>query len=361
MGQQHLHEPGHSPKHASLGSSSRGSARGASPVGSDRASLASTPQESGRNPDGTPIWAPASSQPSRTFTRSDSDDTRMSDLPTPSSVPLQVIKELGPEDFVKSPEGSEHAFSPEPRVTGGGIDISLLAPGLDGIEIKTRAISQTFIENVMSPSPRLSPLVPPSRPAPIYTGGSPVAAHGGTLHPAALPATDEDHRRLRDAGHTPRASVSFIYKESANATPTQSKRPAHDPSMDSDEAQVVGDLDGQTDGLVDEDPELKGPLSLPEDDRKFNGFLLNLTSKLEDAARNEELPSVVTNLPPADSVETTGQSSPTISSMLSPSCGSADNHRAESQGTEEDDETEETIVPLKIKASMNFGKPLGRV
>lgn len=285
----------------------------------------------------------------------------MSDLPTPSSVPLQVIKELGPEDFVKSPEGSEHAFSPEPRVTGGGIDISLLAPGLDGIEIKTRAISQTFIENVMSPSPRLSPIVPPPRPAPIYTGGSPIGTHGESLHPAGLSTTDEDNRRLRDAGHTPRASVSFVHHESANATPTQSKRQAHDPSKDDDKPQAAKDLEGLTDGPVDEDPELKGPLSLPEDDENFNGFLLNLTSKLELAARNEELPSVVTNLPPPDSAETTGQSSPTSSSMLSPFIGSVDNHKTESQGGEKEDETEETVVPLKIKPSMNFGKPLGRV
>ena len=338
------------------------------------------PQESGRRPDGSPFYAPAPRNPSRTFSSSSlpANTLRIDDITAPRESAIRVTsKELTSSDFgLQSPPiHAPHRDSvldtiPETEVGKAvvpeSIDISLIQPELEGVSIRASAVSPTFVARVMSPEfspPKLSPNIkPPARDvdsAPLSRSES-VCHDGkenskGKLDLNVVMNHSVDRRLTMHAGHTPNHSMSkFDFIESGGATPVQETSNYHPDPAD---ATVHGEnipwpsgtqVDGSHeergyDDLEDEDRELAGQLGLTNEKQKDDAFLAQLHERLEEAKKSE-------GVSPNESMSSQSEES---------TMGKTTRARI---GGEEDNEKEvDEMPPLKLKASTNFGRPLGRM
>jgi hypothetical protein len=298
-------------------------------------------QESGRDSDGTPVWAPLSAEPSRSFNQSQLREGRVGDVAAPGVSPITVtLKELTPSDFLQSPNlGSTNDLPPISETPIETIDIKDIQPSLDGIHIKTSAIAPSFIATIMSPkgsnSPaKLSPNVRPPNRDVSSIGVTKSASRDSSLDRQKGDKVDaqtvmkapENQRLTMNAGHTPKPSISKlgdIFK-SGSLTP-KSGAYAEAPS----DQPVIATYDGEAGSILDEDPELRGQLGLKNDAMQDEPFLSALIGKLEDVVRSSRStsPSCETERTSIDSIENTEVV--------------ADEPR------------------LKIKRSTNFGKPFG--
>lgn len=243
-------------------------------------------QESGRNPDGSPFYAPASQHPSRTFESIPALDLRVDSMFAPDETPLRVTsKELTESDFQRSPTLGASVSPREDNVVGDSIDISFIQPELEGVPIKSSAVAPTFAAQVRSPSgTTMSPntfspdVAPPPRPTQSYDRHSPTLGPRRTREIIRQP---EGRRLTMHAGHTPNHSViHFELGESEITTPKVS-------AQDSEPTAAVTELAE----LSNDDPELKGPLGLINDAPEDQQFLAALTSKLEEVAESAEAES----------------------------------------------------------------------
>ncbi|QSZ37295.1 hypothetical protein DSL72_009389 [Monilinia vaccinii-corymbosi] len=328
-------------------------------------------QESGRNADGTPFYAPAPQNPIRTFS-TELESMRVEDIHAPTQTPIQVIQELTPSDFFGSSQrtspdcsGPHHSAvhweedeSIKGSIIGGdSIDISRIAPHLEGVPIKASAVDPIFVANVLSPRSASPVSSTSSKPA-----GRDVGSSLGDLEKVHL--EPENKRLTMYAGHTPNHSISSfsdLVKEDGDETPRGFDRLVHRGSLapvpDGDEILELRRL--QPDEYDEEvhDRPLKGPLGLTNVTARDELFLEALTEKLEEvknsrpgsAGSEETSPSVA--------------SSPFWSNGIG---GDGDSERGiggeESQCTYEGDDevsVEPMEVELKLKPSMNFGKPMG--
>jgi len=309
------------------------------------------PQESGRNPDGSPFYAPVSHNPSRTFESAPGAELRVDSMSHPGETPLCVTsKELTQSDFVRTPVQGSEASTPEREgsVVGDSIDISLIQPELEGVAIKSSAVSLTFAAKVLSPSgTTMSPstfspdIMPPARPVQSYDRRAPTSGRKKTLEIIKQP---EGRRLTMHAGHTPNHSViSFELGDSGLTTPKASVR--------NSESEVVVE---RVQVLV-EDPELKGPLGLTNDAPEDELFLAALTSKLEEVAEN-----AVSEMSEESVAEQEMNDAEMLKTVLhaigrGSRCGfQEDEGCGLTPGASTDD-----IPVLRLKQSTNFGRPLG--
>jgi hypothetical protein len=313
--------------------------------GSSNDSFKGVPQESGRNPDGSPFYAPSSRNPSRTF-GSVAEEVGIDDLPGALEIPITVTShQLTQSDFgLHSPDSRKG--SREGSIIGDSIDISLIQPGLEGVPIKNTAVSPMFAAKNFSPSgstmspSKFSPsTVPPPRPRGQQTSPPRKSC-------AELIKAPEDRRLTMHAGHTPSHSVTKFDLESGNATPTQLQpNPVHPPD-------VVEPL--ELNASNPEDPALTGPLGLTNDVPGDGIFLATLTSKLEE---------VIETMPQSDTDSEI--SGPVISDHLMLKTALVAIGRKSSIDSPVDDENEgptrqaDDIPILRLKPSTNFGRPLG--
>ena len=304
------------------------------------------PQESGRNPDGTPFYAPAPANPKRTFEHSEASNLTVDDMLAPRADPFTITsKYMTAADFVKSPPADSPDHSPKKRKTDTppeSIDISHIQPELEGIAIKTTALEPAVVAKILSP--KGSPLVssPTSRRngsnGPSINAASPMSPQGGktkenkpdTLQVASQPV---EHRLVMHAGHTPNHSLSRINllkeEESATATPRQIHQPLA--SIAQNDGSPDGNQPLQASYLIpdDEDPSLNGPLHLPSEPSPDEPFVDVLFEKLEAHRKSQN-------------------SSPVSSSN-------------ESESKPRDAKSDDGEGPkLKLKPSMNFGRPFGQ-
>ncbi|APA10876.1 hypothetical protein SS1G_03460 [Sclerotinia sclerotiorum 1980 UF-70] len=329
-------------------------------------------QESGRNADGSPFYAPAPQNPTRTFS-TESESLRVEDIHAPRQTPIQVIQELTPSDFVGSsqyvsPEVADsHHFNVHWEKDGSSngdiigadsIDISQIAPHLEGVPIKASAVDPVFVAQVLSPrsaSPRLSPNVrPPGRDI------------GSTLGKAHLES--ENKRLTMYAGHTPNHSISRfsdLVKESQESegdeTPRGFSGHLHRGSLapipDEDERLALDGIKPDEEDEEVHDRPLTGLLGLTNVPARDEIFLEALTEKLEEV-KNSRPGSKETS--PSASV---GSLSP-ILEMKRPrnrsiGGGGEDGRGMEGEDDEDEDEDEPVEVKLKLKSSINFGRPMG--
>lgn len=265
----------------------------------------SVPQESGRNADGTPFYAPAPQNPSRTFEASETSDLRVDSITAPRESAIRVTsKELTSSDFgVQSPPSS-HDLETIPETPTESIDISHIQPELEGVAIKASAVSPTFAAKVLSPANSNSPakLSPNIKPPP----------QDKTLKTLEVIHSPEDKRLTMHAGHTPNHSISK-FNLMGDQTPTQEHH-----------EEATHQLDGHAERMDDGDKELSSPLGLTNDSTADDPFLAALVEKLEEAKKSEG---------------------------VSPSseAGSATSERAD----------KEEGPRLRLKPSFNFGRPLG--
>ncbi|RKF77993.1 hypothetical protein GcM1_215064 [Golovinomyces cichoracearum] len=298
-------------------------------------------QESGRNADGTPFYAPAPQSPTRTFDFETASDLRVDDLSAPQQTAIRVTsKELTSSDFVQR-MGCSLNTDLDQEVVQEAIDISHIQPELDGVAIRVSAVSPTFAANVILPqslpSSNSSPTeakLGPNNKTHMKTETSCSETHGPALF------TQPENKRLTlFAGHTPNHSVSkFNFPESESVTPAQelSSYAAVKTHTESGIHDIkYQELDGHFSDESDEfDEKLSEPLGLVNISGPDEAFLTQLTEKLTEEARKSE------NLNSPSSSEQAQfdlSESPLLSSQA---------------------EKEEGPL-LKMKPSMNFGRPFG--
>lgn len=326
------------------------------------------PQESGRNADGSPFYAPAARNPSRTFDTSEADDMRVDSITAPRESAIRVTsKELTADDFgirPQSPEGVRHmdTISESPVES---IDISAIQPGLEGVSIKLTAVSPTFAAKVLSPQrspPKLSPdVLPPGRDVTNYERDftREAAKEHRTLNVVYQP---ENRRLTMHAGHTPNHSITkfgFLgaNDESGNATPTQTNQHVHTEHCPHGEGKSPS-----SHGSDDGDRELSGPLTLPIDQVLDDPFLAKLTEKLVEVERKSREAS--RNASPDTSSISSQERVLSPERARKPSRGNRLGENRDYSGSrerdiDEDDKDEGPV--LKLKPSTNFGRPLGRM
>ncbi|KAI9732913.1 MAG: hypothetical protein M1818_007345 [Claussenomyces sp. TS43310] len=315
------------------------------------------PQESGRNPDGSPFYAPAAQNPSRSFGPNHAVEMRIENMPAPIETPLKETplrvpaKELTEADFGPQSPAAQIA-SGDGSIVGESIDISQLQPELEGVPIKFSAVVQThggtFGAKVLSPGQSLSP--PSVHSPPLHDGmddhpKAPVQEKKTTLQVISAPA---NRRLTMNAGHTPNHSVhKFELGDSGNSTPTQNRQLLGAPSIEVD-------VDLQPDGQEDEDPKLSGPLGLVNVNSEDDVFLATLTEKLKEVEESKQESSS----PPGEVLlnDTRG----------SGQAGSSHQPNAILTIIGENDDVAPSVVDdvpevprLRVKASTNFGKPFG--
>ncbi|RAL64876.1 hypothetical protein DID88_001471 [Monilinia fructigena] len=299
-------------------------------------------QESGRNADGTPFYAPAPQNPIRTFS-TESETLRVEDIHAPRQTPIQVTQELTPSDFVGSSQRTSPEFSgphhsavhwEEDESSKGSIigvdsiDISRIAPHLEGVPIKASAVDPVFVAKVLSPrsaSPGLSPSTKPP-------------------------------------GRDVVSNIADIEKEDGDETPRGYDRLVHRGSLapipDEDERLALDGLQPDEDDEEIHDRPLKGPLGLTNVTARDELFLEALTEKLEEVKNSR---------PGSEDASPSAPSSPVLE-MKRPRSrgiggGGNDGRGMEGEGGYEEDEDEDPVEPvevkLKLKPSMNFGRPMG--
>jgi hypothetical protein len=332
-------------------------------------------QESGRNADGSPFYAPAPQNPTRTFsTEAEAEALRVEDIVAPRETPLVVTsKELSASDFCGSNQVSPEADrasstirwaegddeEKESDIIGAdSIDISHIAPHLEGVPIKASALDPVFVARVLSPqcsSPaKLSPNIRPP--------GRDVAAKKTQ---ATLVGEAEIRRLTMYAGHTPNHSISRFAdlvkdigvdgSERGDETPKgyESVSHSHRPSL----AVPANDVleEEEEEDLVedqDEDPALKGPLGLTNKSSKDNLFLEVLTEKLQEVEKE-----ISEKGSPNLDLDTDSMAS--WSPVLEMKSASKRGGKGSDEGKGEGEGEADGMPPLKLKPSMNFGRPMG--
>ena len=257
---------------------------------------------------------------------------------SPGGQPTRVFHEKGKslDEGSSTSLSLDEALSTQSRAT---TDVSAAVPvpvpiekldsKLDGITLKSSALPPEVVARVMtppSPSPSQSPSSSASQePSPPPSQKSPAEHKHTHTHTHILKLKLEelgppDRNLTRDAGHTPMAAV-------VDATPTE------DDANKTDDGEEVGQPTEKSDSYfpdLPEDPALKGPLSLLNEEEHDRGFLNELNQKLLDETRQ------------------------------APSSPSSDNPSG--QGQEKDIETPihgEQDPELKFKDTKNFGTAFG--
>lgn len=317
---------------------------GASPVTGQENWAASMspqiPQESGRNDDGSPFYAPVSHNPTRTFDTT--HNLRVDDLSTHRETAIRVTsKKLTSSDFVQQVSPSLTAAS-VPETIAEAIDISHIQPELDSVAIRISAVSPTLAAKVLSS--RGSPYSTDSKSGSLQNvkiRRNPKAAEDicGPL----LVAEPENKRLTLFAGHTPSHSLfKFDCLESESVTPGHTQRDGGD-NLARESAEVshgheLKDRRFDQNEIVDGDKELSEPLGLLNESETDDIFLARLTQKLTVEAQKSQ-----NSLSASDSI---------ASPKDSPNSPLLSNEPAKN-------ELEAPV--LRIKASMNFGRPFGYV
>ncbi len=321
----------------------------------DGSSHRAVPQESGRDADGIPFYAPAPQNPNRSFDVLEASNLRVDSITTKIEDPIRVTsKELTASDFGHSSPTNIHSPEKIPELSTKSIDISQLQPNLDGVAIRASAVSPTFVAKVLSPQKSPQKLSPDIKFSPRNDSNlSPVSSSSReerakkTLEVAIQPVT---RRLTMHAGHTPNHSITNFTSllgtdgESGSATPTQAH---HDLTEHAHHHSnfTLGTSEDGTDDAYDEpeeedngDKELSGPLGFTNDADDDDPFLKTLVGKLEEIKKSSEL---------APGSERSDES------VVSRDDTCDDNDS-------DDEEKDEEGPKLKLKSSSNFGKPLGQ-
>lgn len=350
-----------------------------------RSSLLTIQQENGRNPDGSRFYAPKpTSPPTRIFGPSANSILHVDNVHVPQETPITVTaKELTPADFL-SPPHSHASGSSSPKhknsdVIGDSIDVSLIQPELEGIPIKSTAVDPTFAVRVLSPSGnsmsphRFSPDVkPPPRPVQSYDSTSPEARRRSSVQSPVSKRTVEvikhstERRLTMHAGHTPNHSViHFDLGDSGLTTPKASKINHEVGNVPGNVKPVQVVRDSQSvdidvlEDLDNGDVALTGPLGLKNEKAEDDVFLAALTLKLEEVAEKEQDAVSVTTTETDEDGNELGDEA-LLKQALSAIGRGINGNMDGSEDKMEDIESAKADMPiLRLKPSVNFGRPLG--
>ncbi|KAJ5794818.1 hypothetical protein N7457_001417 [Penicillium paradoxum] len=229
------------------------------------------------------VWEGTSpgSQPTRVFAAPDSPD--QSYLPS--------ISESG-----RNPPSLDRALSPQAQLVDPSrapvslpVPIEKLDSTLDGITLKSTALPPGVVARVMTP-PSPSPLVTSPGNAPTVTA-RPSMEHRNSLKLKLSELGPPNENLLRHAGHTPMAIIDGL--DDSRKT-TNECSPLEVPSQAEEEplAPVATHVQQPSENKISyfpdvpDDPALKGPLGLINDEEHDTNFLNELDQKLLSQAKN---------------------------------------------------------------------------
>lgn len=346
-------------------SSSRLEAASVSGSGShDISPASSVPQESGRNPDGSPFYAPAPTNPSRSFNPRN-QELRIDSITQPRETPIRVTsKTLRPVDFgIQSPERQAVHETPHTMI-GESIDISLIQPSLEGVPIKTSAVDPVFAATVLSPHESASPSKPsPLIRSPEETPSPPSAVRrvGKEMCTLEVVSAPENRRLTMHAGHTPSHSISKLDLGdlSSNATPTQRHSVIGEHIHNTSMATEGPDFSHESkyEGF-EEDPVLSGQLGFTNDAASPQNdiFARELVKRLSEEALKQSMANHEDN-PVDDEDEEFDQVPENLETRKEKSSGSGGDGVEVSAGITSP--PIDGLPRLRLRPSTNFGKPFG--
>ncbi|KAK6087755.1 hypothetical protein SCUP234_01394 [Seiridium cupressi] len=275
----------------------------------------------------------------------------------PESHPFEP---LDPRMQGASPQSSTPGDGPESQEIIPSIDVQEVHPDLEGIPLKSTAVKKSTFTDGKPPSPPLS-----ASNATGSNSGSPNS--GSRATPAEVTKetlqAPEASRLIMHAGHTPNHSLStFPTAISTNATNTAgssgTSTPTHSRSHGEGKGKALAEVeaaDGQDLDAADTkasfepsegDPELKGPLSLRNQQAFDEIFLGKVADKLQDSIQSD-------NATPTVLKHDVSEAEPANEPVEPQQTAIVVDH-------EEDNKAEEPEeVPLKFKSNSNFGAPLG--
>lgn len=269
----------------------------------------------------------------------------------PESRPFEP---LDPRMQGSSTQTSTPGDGPEIKETIPSIDIQEVHPDLEGIPLRSTAVKKSTFTDGKPPSPPLSNSnVTGSNPN--SNAGSPGSGSRSKATPAEVTQetlqAPEASRLTMHAGHTPNHSLStFATALSTNATNTAGSSGASTPTHGQSHSGVKNG-DGQQDGVTEDpqpllepsegDPELRGPLSLRNQQAFDEIFLGKVADKLLDSIQTDDAtPTVLKH----------GADEPEVAQPV-PAARDQDDEAPKPEESED--------VPLKFKSNSNFGAPLG--
>jgi hypothetical protein len=147
---------------------------------------------------------------------------------------------------------------------------------LDGITLKSTALPPEVVAKVMTPPTSISPTSSPPRDESLSEGRIPLKLTLSDLGPPGANLT-------RDAGHTPMVILG-TETETSGRSPTDIMDPEN-PLEPVTTTQQPAENSESYFPAPDEDPALKGPLTLPSETDTDSTFLLELDQKLLDEAK----------------------------------------------------------------------------
>ncbi|ETS84819.1 hypothetical protein PFICI_02844 [Pestalotiopsis fici W106-1] len=238
------------------------------------------------------------------------------------------------------------------------IDVQEVHPDLEGIPLRSTAVKKSTFTDGKPPSPPLSGSnVTGSNPN--SNAGSPGSGSRSKATPAEVTQetlqAPEASRLTMHAGHTPNHSLStFATALSTNATNTAGSSGASTPTHGQSHGGVgngAAYTDGQQDHAAEDpkpllepserDPELRGPLSLRNQQAFDEIFLGKVADKLLDSIQTDDAtPTVLKH----------GADEPEVVQPV-PAALDEDDEPLKPEASED--------VPLKFKSNSNFGAPLG--
>jgi hypothetical protein len=220
------------------------------------------------------------------------------------------------------------------------VPIEKLDSRLDGITLKSTALPPGVVARVITP-PSPSLLESTSSPATALSPGSARSSveHRNSLKLKLSELGPPNENLVRDAGHTPMAVIEGDLSQRTTQEASPTEKPEEEDLLEGEEdplgptvtnaTQPVESSDSYFPDLPD-DPALKGPLGLTNDEKKDSSFLTELDQKLLDQARR-------------------------ILSTSSGSSGDANETDPEDFASQGEADPE-----IKFKNSTNFGTAFGR-
>ncbi|KAF9894032.1 hypothetical protein FE257_009004 [Aspergillus nanangensis] len=243
-----------------------------------------SPDQSPQNSTSAQVWEGSSpgSRPTRVFPDSETPDPK-------SQQQSSIAEQGGGPGFghlTVSAPSLDAALSPKSRAADSAANASISVPiekldsRLDGINLKSSALPPEIVARVMTPPS------PSSRePSPASSSHKFPCDRRCSLKLKLSELGPPENNLVRDAGHTPMVLID-------RDVDTEHPSPKEDPSVEDDDPltpdtaprQPAENSDSYFSDLP-EDPALKGPLSLLNEEEHDTGFLNELNQKLLDEAR----------------------------------------------------------------------------
>jgi hypothetical protein len=213
--------------------------------------------------------------------------------PSPGSKPSRVFPDEKQRQDVCVPSVDENGFGPPPSLDAAlspeslaadrssaasvPVPIEKLDSNLDGITLKSTALPPDVVARVVTP------------PSPRSLGCSlPESQRAGRENRSMLKLKlsdlgPPDENLTRDAGHTPMAILA-TETQASHQSPITSSAEEENPLAPVSTLQPAESSESYF-PVVEDDPALKAPFSLPHEAEKDDGFLSGLDERLLDEAR----------------------------------------------------------------------------